>query len=548
MKKQILSVAMIAALTACAGTPQPLPREGVAHRWDATNAPLGEREPAYADVDAPWLGGRQLERRQTDSLPSIMQEPVTYRRMSGTTLAEAVEFVISTYGVSVSVTEEARQKADAIQRPAPMAVLANLPPLPGDDENGSSLMQQGGMQGQDTGGGMFRLSYTGTLKGFLDELSARTGNAWRWENDRVVIFHTESRVFALNVLPGTVTMQGSVSNQAQGGGSGGGAGGGGGGGGGGGETASSSMESGSSTSLDLLMNPLQSIEEGIASLLSEKGKASGLDGMGQVVVTDVPEALDRVAKFLDNVNEVAMRQVMLDVQLFSVERDRTDQSAIQWDAVWSSIGSNLGLNLLSGSTFGEGAQGQAYVLNEDSRFGGTRLLLEALSRAGDVEQVTSASVVTLSGRPVPIQVGEEITYIESAQITLVPNVGQQVTRTPAKLTTGFSMALLPILTDRENLLLQAQVNLSTLRELRRIGSENDGEYIETPLVDSRQFMQHVALRSGQTLVLTGFEQETLRSDAAGVGTPSFRLLGGSKRNESRRSTLVMFITPRVVSR
>src|SRR5690606_25379905 len=101
-----------------------------------------------------------------------------------------------------------------------------------------------------------------------------------------------------------------------------------------------------------------------------------------------------------------------------------------------------------------------------------------------------------------------------------------------------------MITSPEELLMQLQLNISALRDLREVGF---GDLrAEAPEVDSRQVQQAVRLRNGQTLVLSGFEQTELRSDRRGMGDANFTALGGGQEAGRNRTALVVLITPRVV--
>src|SRR3546814_12956968 len=86
------------------------------------------------------------------------------------------------------------------------------------------------------------------------------------------------------------------------------------------------------------------------------------------------------------------------------------------------------------------------------------------------------------------------------------------------------MTLLPYLMDGPDMLLQYSINLSALTRLRQV--ESGGQMIEIPEVANRIFSQRVRLRSGETLILSGFEQTIDDAGKEGVGDSGFWLLGG----------------------
>ena len=54
------------------------------------------------------------------------------------------------------------------------------------------------------------------------------------------------------------------------------------------------------------------------------------------------------------------------------------------------------------------------------------------------------------------------------------------------------------------------------------------------------------MRSGSTLVVTGFEETRDKLDKEGTGSADFIWLGGKRASEMERSVLVILITPEVL--
>ena len=70
--------------------------------------------------------------------------------------------------------------------------------------------------------------------------------------------------------------------------------------------------------------------------------------------------------------------------------------------------------------------------------------------------------------------------------------------------------------------------------------------VQLPKMQMRGFMQEIAMRSGSTLVLTGFEKVQDMTNTAGIGKPKMSLLGGQAYNSNTRDVLVILLTPEVL--
>ena len=70
--------------------------------------------------------------------------------------------------------------------------------------------------------------------------------------------------------------------------------------------------------------------------------------------------------------------------------------------------------------------------------------------------------------------------------------------------------------------------------------------VQLPKMETRGFVQEIAMRSGSTLVLTGFEKVQNQVDFAGVGQPRISILGGKSYATQIRSVLVILLTPEIL--
>lgn len=559
MRLLLAATSLSLALAACASQPRPeLSGLGIVdHDLRDAQAQMHGRvrsaASSFESMDEIWLGAVAVQRGEAE--PAILTRNVEFVRIYPVTLHDLANYITQTFDLPVSVSDDAIQAASAVSSETSqpqmgfgggpgMQVSGDLSGIP------SPVMAMGGqsapsmrpLSGGRASSSGFNVNYTGTLRGFLDSVAAQSGTSWRHRNGGIEIFAVDTRVYQVDILPAPSAVQAEISNQSQGGGQSGSSGGG----GTSNESGSTQIGGSSSTASSIEIDPFTSLVDAVGGMLSSQGKVTATAPLGQIVVTDRPAILDRVGAYVGQANAIAKRQVALEVRVFSVEGKRSNGHSVSWDLVWSSLGSRAGINLLGGGPSTGGPGLGVAILESDSPFSGSRLFLDALAEQGNARQLTSATALTLSGRPVPFQVTEEIGFLESSEVSLVPDVGVQTTINPGRTTTGFTMTLLPVLSGND-VMMQATISLRSLRELRRLGSDQQGNTYETPLTDLRQVMQHLNLKSGQTAIMTGFEQETLRSNATGVGSPRFRLLGGSKVDEERSSSLVIMITPRVVS-
>lgn len=505
-----------------------------------------------------WLG-KNIVKLGQPALPPIFYEPTTFDRTIYS-LTELAERITLRSGIPSRVTADTLAVSSmAFRKTAGAASVGGaMPPLPAGlpGEPAAAAMaaapgatlprmpsanpptQQLLPLAADAAGGV-RLSYAnGSLKGLLDTAAARFGVSWKYADGAIQFFHTESRNFQINAIPGDSTFTANVTSGASssGGVSTGGGGGGGASSGGSAVSANNSQNTGVASKLSVYTG----IESAIKVMLSPYGKVLASPATGAITVVDTPDSLERIAAYIEGENKALSRQIAINVTVLSVSLSNSDEYGINWDVVYNSLNRKFGIsNTFTPASSGGGSFTAGIV--GASKFSGTTAVINALSEQGKVRRQTTASVVTLNNQPVPVQVARQTTYLQSSQTSVVAQVGTTTTLVPGVVTAGFNMSILPHVLTNGTVMLQFSTDISTLRGIRQI--ESNGSKIESPEIDTRNFLQRVSMKSNETLIISGFEQTDDNVGYKGVGTPRNFLLGGGVNAGGTKEVMVVLITP-----
>lgn len=503
-------------------------------------------------ISGMWLPARKLEAAEIKTpLNKDLNRTISINR-TFTSIQEIAERVTSLTGVPVFISPEAQTSATgADQSLNPLGGAAPIVPALNPTANSMPFGNNQGIQG-------FSMVYNGPVSGFLDVASARYGTYWEWDTNRhaVRFYKTATKTFRISALPGDTTLTAKISNQS--GSSGGGSSGGSTGGSGSAATAGSAASS-SNQEAGVTFSGLsvwKSVEDSIKAMLSSSGKVVVTAATGTVTVSDNPQILAQVEKFIEQQNLALSRQVVVNVHVYSVTLDNTDSYGINWNAVYNSLSGNFGFTLNNAFAPEAGSTNLALKIlatagsasNSDLKaFAGSQVMFDALSKQGRVSQITSSSITTLNNQPAPIQVGRQRTYLASSNTTIGTAGSPSITTLqPGLINTGFSMNLVPHILDSKELLLQYAVDLSSLVGITTATS--GGSSIQTPEIETRNFLQRVKLNSGDTLVVTGFEQTQDEGRMQGIGDASNVALGGGINGSRNRNVLVVLIQPVIVER
>lgn len=280
------------------------------------------------------------------------------------------------------------------------------------------------------------------------------------------------------------------------------------------------------------------IEKTLGSLVSGGGKFSVDAKSGVITVTDAIEPMKAVESYVELVNKSLMRQVSLEIQVLSVQLNDEFSAGIDWNVVRNNFTSSAPAALLpsqSGSPFTIGYQNG----------NGNTALIKLLKTFGRVSTTYSGVAVTSNRVSVPLMVVNQQAYLKQTQAAVVAGgqVGSVSTTgpslTPGQISTGMSLAFLPVVLDSNQVLLQTYVNISSLKGLPSFSSA--GQTIQLPNVNAFTVGQRMVVPSGETLVMLGYDQAQANSSDSG----SVDGLAASKTAANVRQSFVILITPRL---
>ena len=373
------------------------------------------------------------------------------------------------------------------------------------------------------------LTWNGSTLEALDHITDRMGVSWRTTTRGVEIYHTDYGFWTLYAPSVTAKWQASVG-------------------------LSGAVQSGSGGSdlqaQDQVVIASDSsefwpqLESTVSTLLSPVGSASINPQSGELVVRDTPPALARIDQWVQAKNDELSTQVEVSLEIYEIE---------------DSVSANAGFNLSGivqealGKTaaaieIGSDDGGELYGLrfshtpNEAMDVSDMLLLLRKASGNGKIAKLTSTVIRGINGMPVPVFFGDETSYLQRRDV--VKDEGDISVRLIAgQLQDGIAINLLPkVLPDSDRLMLNLTVRTTRIKGIARFPADAgpSDPVIQLPDLESRSMLLPVLLRSGEPLLVAGFD--TQRSN----NSQNKGLLSRSKKASTSQSKLVMIITPRII--
>ena len=511
-------LAILPNLFACASRDVQAPsREQIEAHRDELNARARAR--TFTETSAPYLQGRLVSLAHDVRDSALLQTRVTLKQKG--TLAEIAASLSRLAPVSAQVAspEDIALPASPQASPAVPGLEGLLP------DDAASIANIASLAPLPTG--YLDISYTGSLAGLLDTIASMSGYGWDWEEkrSRITFSAMQVRTFVVEAPVGEVGWESQVSNKSR-------------------EQRTTNLGTGSSINTTVTggdtstqtaqtnttrarLDVWKDVETTVRGLLSKAGTARVNPASGTITVRDSYARLEAVRAYIDEVNERLSRQIALCVRVWALEVNDASSAGINLQALFSSPDVAI-----SAGTAAATASSLASVSVLKGSLKGSSAALEAMKEWGNATQLTSASGLVTNNQPFPVQAVRRHAYL--AGMTMSTSEYSQTSEiTPGEVTTGFAMTIIPHILPDRHVLLQYNITLSSLEDMTTI--ERDTILVQLPQVSTRSFSQRTRLKSGQTLVLAGFEQDT--EQAAG----SLGILSAGKGSDASKTLLVVTI-------
>ncbi|WP_342656073.1 PilN family type IVB pilus formation outer membrane protein (plasmid) [Pantoea sp. RSPAM1] len=408
-------------------------------------------------------------------------------------------------------------------------------PLPSPDASGMVPLASMGQVGTrpvavpQSEGGLRGVNWNGSLSGLLDNVTTRLGLSWRYEYGHIAIFWLDTRNFAINFMDSDAsfaskTVSGTTSSTASGGNS----------------TGDNSTSQ--TTTATIKSNIFKDVDNTVKSMLTPGSGRQNLSA-GVLTVTDTPRVLDAIGRYIDDRNRELNRQVMISVKVYSVVNRHQNQLGIDWNAVLNT--GSVGLSLTSPFTgaASDALSGGMAIL--DGKGQGTQMFLKALDEQAKLSVVTTASALTTNLSAVPVQNAIQQDYVPNISTSQTANVGTSTSITKETITTGFNMTALPLLFPNSPKM-QLEFSISMSEDPVFTDFTSGTQKSQLARTTPKTIVQRVIMQSGQTLVLSGYEQLSDSANRQGTGSYSFFGLGGGARGDDSRRMFIILVTPVVL--
>lgn len=270
---------------------------------------------------------------------------------------------------------------------------------------------------------------------------------------------------------------------------------------------------------------------------------------GIVTVTATVKQMERLKSYLEKLQAKVQLQVLIDVQLLSVNLSSGKTTGVDWSQLYRLQNSTLDFSTGKGEERDGTNRDEAYV----TLAGGGSLdeVIKFLKTQGDVSSISNPKVLTLNNQPAIISAGTEYFYkISTTGIAGGTNLDTATTEENVQsIFAGVLLDITPEISDDNMITLKINPSLSeTASEI----AVNNEDRTMPPDLSRRQLSSVVTVKDGNRIILGG-----LISTSNHININKVPILGDIpilnylfKYEETQKTTheLVIVIEPHIISK
>ncbi|MDU1143107.1 MAG: type IV pilus secretin PilQ family protein [Aeromonas hydrophila] len=295
-------------------------------------------------------------------------------------------------------------------------------------------------------------------------------------------------------------------------------------------------------------------------LLSPRGAVSVDERTNVLVVKDTADVIGNVKRMLD-ILDIPVKQVVIEARMVTIDDGFDEALGVRWGVTKTDGHGNGTSGTIEGNDGAGNNDGSSTITRPDvedrlnvnlpvtnaagtlafqvARLANGTLLdleLSALEKESKAEIIASPRVTTANQKPALIEQGTEIPYVESSS-----SGATSVTFKKAVL----SLKVTPQITPDNRVILDLTVTQDTKGETVPTGT---GDAVS---INAQSITTQVLVNNGETLVLGGIYQQTIKSDVSKVpllgDIPGLGYLFKKTTSENKKRELLIFVTPRIVT-
>ncbi|WP_170565968.1 secretion protein [Ruegeria atlantica] len=361
-----------------------------------------------------------------------------------------------------------------------------------------------------------QIDYEGKLSGLLDQIGARTDTGWSFDGTAITIDRMITRRYRVSLPVGSPDLEtqiGGIVGTGSDGGSGG--------------------QRNVSFSRNINNDDVWAdFQAQLAAVAPPPAHLTIARSTGRVIIFGPPSVQKKAEEVIADFEEIYSTRIAIEVAVYFLDTSKTDNFALGLEG----SGSHGAISGAVGALTGNGVA----TLSND--FGSINF--QALASDSAVVDYRLASTIAQSGTIAPIVLPRSQNYVSKIAETRNEDGTTTTSVETATIDTGISIHALPRLVDGNRVQLSLTILQNDLTALETFDSGAGS--LQLPTVDQRAIQNDSILAPGETLILSGYEQDKATRANTGTGRATFFALGGRATGETGKIRMMVLVRPAVI--
>ena len=365
----------------------------------------------------------------------------------------------------------------------------------------------------------------------LDDIARQAGLAWRPVANGAEFYRIETRIFHLPQTPALLGTNATLSRNG---------------------SSNAAFETINKTTVTLKEQDLiKGMAATVEALLTTGGRVVVSAESQSLIVTDTPQALARVARYVEDQHRNMTRRVRVVVDAYEiVSRDNNDLG-FNWNLVYAHINQSIAINspiALAGSQ-----AGSLGFRRTSGSAAGSSVVVNALNEVATIVNQRSFPFTVTSGKPYTVAVRKTFDYANQIQLPAQSTTGSVVTTvsTPPSVmqkeeTVGTFLTVIPTAKADGTIYVALYIDQTSSQPLKPFtvggGNGGDGVTVQQKTIDGTGFIMEAPARSGVPVVLGAIETDTGTITERRLAPGAPLMLGGANQRDSQKSRTVLVVT------
>ncbi|KGH23052.1 hypothetical protein [Comamonas thiooxydans] len=502
----------------------------------------------------PWIGARMVEVQSDENLPPIFYKAQNFnfkdpkgkeKRVPLRVVAERITAITGIpIRIAISSTSQIAPGKPATQLPGMPALPATPMPSPLPPEGVAPMPAAGaiGVPLQDsqtefvTNLDSVSMQWNGHPAGFLDFITNQLGLSWSYRGGTVMIEKMLTETFELAAFGVEQTFKMELTGGSSGGAN--------------DKGTTTSNQSTLQMSEAGKVETLKSLQKAFESVVRPVGGEVVLnETTGRFYVTAPKDAMTKVRQIFKAEDDSLMRQAHIQIDIYSVVRDDSNEAGIDWNIAFESLSNAWGATLSSpGTLTGAIAGGMSTTIMQNAsntrEFANSKAILKMLNSVGSTAKHAPVSLVAMNRQWARKTNLKTDGYLSETTPSTSSSAGSGAPGLKtSQITTGDKFMVTPAILDSGTILLKFGLSLTELVGMFDVsaGQGQSFQKVQTPVTTGTDDQSTVRLEPGQAMVVTGLSRKINGNDkrTLGDGVPMF--MGGSRKITNAREDFVVVI-------